>query len=149
MIHVDLQKLLTPLQQTLARPDKLLRAVSASMAEETLNLIKDGYRTETDPYGTPWAPKQAQDGRKTLSGPTGRLKTGWHKRRVDESGFLIAPSVTYAVHHQTGTRKMPQRMQVPDAAKGLPDKWQRLLEETALEGIAAVFDEAARKGGMK
>lgn len=96
-------KSIKDLAAILREPERILQAVANSVAEDALNLVKDGFRDEQDPYGRQWAPKQAQDGRKTLSGSTGRLKNGWHKKVVSASEVRIAPNVSYADYHQTGT----------------------------------------------
>jgi len=88
------------LEKILSKPDKILDLVATSLAEESLGLIKDGFRTETDPYGQKWVPKQRKDGRKTLSGETSRLKTGWKIKRQDRDEIRISPSVPYALYHQ-------------------------------------------------
>lgn len=93
-------KSLEALQKVLANPDGIRDLVSSSLAEECINLVKDGFRTETDPYGRKWAPKQKPDGRKTLSGKTSRLKNLWHRKRVSRDEIVIAPGVDYAVYHQ-------------------------------------------------
>jgi len=131
--------------------DGALSAISGSLAEETVNLIKDGFRHETDPYGDRWTPKQAADGRKTLSGPTSRLKTGWHVRVQGASGFIVSPSVEYAAPHQNpkpgpgGKLKRPRRMMVPTAEKGLPPTWSRAYAEIVNEHLGALgVPESAR-----
>lgn len=97
---------LEALEKLLANPDKVLDLVARSLAEESVNLIKDGFRTETDPYGEKWQPKQLADGRKTLSGKTSRLKTGWKVTRMNGREVVVSPSVEYAEYHQNpGERK--------------------------------------------
>lgn len=116
----------------------LVSATSAAMAEEMVTLVKDGFRSETDPYGNRWKPKQEPDGRKTLSGETSRLKGGWHVRRTNKGGFTVAPSVTYAAHHQAprrgrnGRLKRPRRMMVPSGERGMPAEWNKNLREVAM-----------------
>lgn len=96
-------KSLEALQKVLENTDAILDLVSTSVAEEAINLIKAGFRTETDPYGRKWAEKQLPDGRKTLSGKTSRLKNGWHIAKRTTSEIVIAPGVAYAKFHQDGT----------------------------------------------
>jgi phage gpG-like protein len=131
----ELEKLVAALDQ----PKAILRRVSQNLAEETVDLIKQGFRDQKDPYGHAWKPKKAQDGRMTLSGPTSRLKGGWHIKQVSDSGFIVAPSVTYADYHQQGGRHLPRRMMVPDAGIGLPSGWKRAYDETATDVLAEVF----------
>jgi phage gpG-like protein len=96
-------KSLDALQKILENPDKIMDLVSTSVAEEAIDLIKAGFRTETDPYGRQWKKKEFPDGRKTLSGKTSRLKNGWHVAKRTNSEIVIAPGVAYAKYHQDGT----------------------------------------------
>lgn len=114
--------------------------MSKNMAEETVNLIADGFNSQTDPYGKKWKDKKKPDGRKTLSGKTGDLKTGWHPVEVTEGGFTVAPSVDYAAPHQSPRDgKRPRRMMIPDKKKGLPTKWKEVYGEIATETLKAHF----------
>lgn len=132
---------LKKLERMLDDPQRLLNAISGSLAEETVNMIKDGFRSETDPYGERWQPKQIPDGRKTLSGPTSRLKTGWHIKTQNPSGFVVAPAVAYALPHQdpqrnaSGRLKRPRRMMVPSEDRGLPERWARAYREVTIESL--------------
>jgi len=99
MADRDMRKL-EALERVLANPDGIREALSGAIAEECLGLIAEGFRRETDPYGRRWKPKQKPDGRKTLSGPTSRLKNGWHIKRQAADQIVIAPSVDYAAAHQ-------------------------------------------------
>ena len=128
-------------------PDAL-KDMSRQMAEESLGLVKDGFRNESDPYGKRWTPKKASDGRKTLSGKTSRLKGGWHVVKSDKGGFTVAPSVGYASYHQTGTGEpkgslMVARPMVPDR-RGIPDAWQRAWEEVVEDVLTAHFSKGGR-----
>lgn len=88
------------LAEALSSIDRIRSMVANSLADECLGLIAEGFRAERDPYGDKWKPKQRRDGRKTLSGPTNRLKTGWHRQSVSPDAIVIAPSVDYAAAHQ-------------------------------------------------
>src|SRR5690606_3991065 len=96
----DNLKSLDALQKLLERPEAIQDLVATSLAEESINLVKDGFRTETDPYGAKWVPKKRPDGRKTLSGKTSRLKTGWKIVRQTRGEIRVSPSVNYAAAHQ-------------------------------------------------
>lgn len=153
---------LKKLQRMLDDPQRLMSAISGSLAEETVNMIKDGFRAETDPYGDRWKPKKYPDGRKTLSGPTSRLKTGWHIKAQNGSGFVVAPAVGYAAAHQdpgrTGDGKLrrPRRMMVPSAERGLPEHWARAYGEVTIDalrvllaGSSADIGRLAKKVGIE
>jgi len=131
---------------TLAQPGRVLEVSSKAMAEEAIDLTKDTYRSETDPYGRPWTPKLANDGRKTLSGETSRLKGGWKRTRTDQEGFEIEASVEYAVYHQRPKKrkfrkdgKSLTRRQVPEQSLGLPPEWEDRLQGAAAEVMEAVY----------
>lgn len=123
----------------------VLKAVTKNMSEEAVDLIKEGYRTETDPYGKKWKPKKAKDGRKTLSGKTSRLKGGWSVQRTDGGGFEIEASVDYGEPHQRpkkgrdGKLKRPRRIQIPTYSKGMPAKWKEEILQAGLEAIATAY----------
>lgn len=127
----------------------MIEFAGVSAAEEVVNLVKDGFRTETDPYGERWEKKKRRDGRKTLSGPTSRLKNGWHVSERSPEGFKVSPAVNYALPHQNprrkgGKLKRPRRMMVPSTEKGLPPEWARQIEEAVQE---AMGDALSFRGG--
>jgi len=145
-IRGDFKKL-ESLQALLAEAPQLLETMSRQMAEETVGLIKDQHRTETDPYGAGWQPKKVPDRRKILSGKTSRLKNGWHVSRAGKRGFTVAPSVTYAAYHQSGTRRMPVRLLVPTKAKGLPKPWSSAYRAPAVDTLREHFKRAKAGSG--
>jgi hypothetical protein len=144
-------KSLAALAKILERPEDIRLLVASSLAEEALNLTKDTFRSETDPYGDKWAPKQRPDGRKVLSGRTSRLKNGWHRKLVSAEQVIIAPSVDYAAPHQnpqrgpSGQLKRPRRMMVPSGELGLPPKWSKQLQEASNDAFAAIFGADGRR----
>ena len=149
----------------LSNLEKVLPEISRNAAEETLSLIRDGFQKQEDPYGENWKKKAFPDGRAVLVGKTARLRNGWHVKRANRSGFLVAPSVNYAQYHQggtgvhgpKGTRIKPKkaralrfeaggntifRRSVEGAPKrkmipdrGLPARWRDALVDTAREVI--------------
>jgi hypothetical protein len=98
--QLDLSRFLGHLEHQLESAEEILRIAAVNLAEEAIDIIKQEFADERDPYGDPWAPKKAKDGRKVLSGETGRLKTGWHPTMIGKDGFTINPAVDYAVYHQ-------------------------------------------------
>lgn len=133
--YAELQYLI---RQTRAIANKqLLETINENLAEEAIDLIKQGFRDQADPYGRAWAGKKVPDGRAILTGRTGFLKSGWHRTRLSRRGFTVAPSVTYAVYHQTGTQRMVARKMIPDG--DLPDRYSRAFAETIIEIIARHF----------
>jgi hypothetical protein len=118
-----------------------LGRISQTMAAETLKLIQVGFNTETDPYEKRWAPKKRPDGRKVLRGKTGRLRRGWHFRRVTARGYDIFPSVDYATPHQEPRdKRRPARRMVPSKALGVPRRWTRALTRSAVAAMKKHFE---------
>lgn len=113
---------------------RVLLTISESMADEAIGLAADGFREERDPYGKPWAPKKVPDGRKVLSGPTGRLKK-FGRKVVDHGGFRVGPVVDYGVYHQHARPPRKKRMMVPGSR--MPRKWSRAFEEASVAVLAA------------
>lgn len=103
MANTRNMRALETLLKVLENPQRMRGLVARSVAEEAVGLVRDGFRTETDPYGARWRPKVFPDGRKVLSGKTSRLKNGWKARAVTETEIRITPSVNYAEYHQRGT----------------------------------------------
>ena len=111
----------------------LARAISLKAAKYTMGQVKAGFRKESDPYDSRWAPKKVRDGRKILTGKTKKLKRNFELRMKSGGGFRIKAATPYASFHQDGTNRMPARMIFPDS-RGLPDKWARKFKSiTKLE----------------
>ena len=129
------------------------------LAEEVLDLIKEGFATESAPDGSGWAPKVG--GGRILAGPTGNLKGGWHLKALSGDALTVGPSVWYAAVHQGGATvtaknpsgylrfqiggrwarkrqvEIPARPMVPDGS--LPSRWQQQLQEAAEEMLAELL----------
>lgn len=145
-------------RRTLETAPALLTSMSASMAEETIGLITEGFRSETDPYGDTWTPKKRPDGRQTLSGKTARLRR-WHIVRSSKGGWTVAPTAAYAGAHQNPRRRpgwgqspgsltaLPQRMMIPTRSRGLPPSWAAAYRETAVDTLRTHFAASSRAAG--
>lgn len=146
--------------------DSTMRILGEQLAEETIELIKQGFETSTDPYGKPWEKLQVREGKPLED--TGGLKTSWHTANVGPRGFTVESGKDYAVYHQKGTgihgpskqpirpvrakalripgvgyRKQvagsPKRRMVPDAGR-LSARWRRQLVEAATETLSELFE---------
>jgi phage gpG-like protein len=124
----------------------VLADISQGIGEELLGKVKEQHRTESGPYGERWAPKKKPDRRKVLSGRTSRLKGGWHLSRSSRGGFVIAPAVGYAAFHQSGTKRMPQRLLLPDG-RGMPRDWADAGADVITEQLEQHF-ATGPKGGV-
>lgn len=116
-------------------PRKVMTVVARAMAEEAIEMTREGFSKEADPDGKGWAPTQ-RGGR--ILQDTGRLRNSFRVMRVNSRGFQIGTTVEYSGYHQAGTRRMPARKQLPDKGK-LPGKWKARLGEAAEDAIGALF----------
>lgn len=123
-----------------------LRTMGQGAAEEALDLVREGFAAEKDPYGKRWKRKKRPDGRAVLVGKTANLRRGWHVVRSGRTGFSIAASVKYAGFHQGGTKHLRARMMVPNASKGLPTKWARAIEDAGAEALTLHFSLFGKGG---
>lgn len=87
----------------LERARKVLDIVGQQCGHELKELVLDGFRSGTNPYGERWDPPKLRSGQPLAD--TGRLKSSWHVAQANRSGVRIATSVNYARYHQTGTGK--------------------------------------------
>jgi len=151
----------------LERAPEVLDLVGKQLAEETIELIRDGFESETDPYGNPWAPLKLRTGR--ILSDKGGLRSSWHQVSSSRRGFEVASGKLYAKWHQGGTgiygpRKQrivpkrsralgpinpgglffrsvkgtPKRRMVPSRGP-LPAAWRRRYVETAQEVLTEYF----------
>lgn len=81
-------------------PDSM-RIVSVNLAEETIELIREGFATSTDPYGKSWPGLKIRNGQPLRD--TGGLQSSWHRSHVTADRFTVAASKDYAIYHQRGT----------------------------------------------
>jgi phage gpG-like protein len=140
-------------------------ALARNLAEESLELVADGFEEGKDPYGGTWPALKARSGEPLRD--TAHLQNSWHVHDVQPDQFTIKAGVWYAVVHQDGmtiTPKqvnrrgqkrlvfpvfgktvfakqvtIPRRQMVPDA-DDIPVAWRAAWDETA----ADFFDEFFR-----
>lgn len=124
----------------------LVDEMGEMVAEEALDLVKEGFAKQTDPYGDRWKEKKVDDGRSILVGKTTRLRLGWHTVKKGNGKWTVAPSVEYAAAHQDpqprarwGGKKLPQRMMIPSRKRGLPPEWQKRMDEAMSDVFEAHF----------
>lgn len=92
---------LQAIAQKLAALPAARQALARGIAEEAIDLVRQGFADRTDPYGAQWADK-ADGSACFLVGPTGNLKSGWHIKEVSADEVTVGPSVFYAITHQEG-----------------------------------------------
>lgn len=108
-----------------ARVPSALKIISDQLAEESIELVREGFEKQRDPYGKAWKEhskltKRIRPGGRILE-DDGHLKAGWFKKAIGEGFFEIANAKKYAAYHQYGTgvhgpKKKPIR---PTKAKAL------------------------------
>ena len=124
---LKLQKVADPAERT---------ALNQSLAEETVNLIAEGFSSGMDPYGQPWdAPNNLQI--------TGRMRS-YAPVNADANGFMVAATDQKAIWHHAprprarwGGKALPTRLQVPIAARGLPARWNARYREAIEDFLRA------------
>lgn len=117
------------LARLIEQAPQMIRSEAARGIQKGIEgLIKDEFRSKTDPYGAAWKPPK--DGGKTMD-RTGRLKRGFDVV-ASPTGEGISIRVTneqeYAHWLQDGTRRMEPRRMVPMGGS-LPDKWDKVFAE--------------------
>lgn len=93
-------------------------ALMGQVGEELIELVREGFERQADPYGAPWAPLKRRSGR--ILQDTGRLRM-FFVRQKGERMVRVGTPAFYGRFHQTGTKHMPARKMVPDGA--LPGAW--------------------------
>jgi phage gpG-like protein len=82
------------------------RALATSLGAEALALVKEGFRTSTDPYGRPWKPPALRAGRPLED--TGRLRNAFQVRA--QPGLVeVDNNTSYALPNQEGATILPKR----------------------------------------
>nr|PZN62466.1 MAG: hypothetical protein DIU58_12340 [Sphaerobacter thermophilus] len=147
---------------------EVLDKISLQLAEETIELIRDGIAQGVDPYGDPYEPLKLREGQPLRD--TGRLQI-WHRKASSSSGFTVQSTAKYAIYHQRGTgiygpkkrpikpvkakalripvrggspifskqvAGTPKRRMVPERGP-LPPKWRARYVETANEVLSEHF----------
>ena len=130
-----------------------MRELGRNLAEEAVELVKQGFEDERDPYGNEWPALTCRNGQ--ILRDTGAMLGSLHVASADETQATIAMGVWYAVVHQTGKTIVPKfakRLRfmafgVPVFAKSvtipprpffpregeLPGDWERSFDEVADE----------------
>lgn len=153
-------------EKQVSKAPKVLDMLSTQLAEETIDLIREGFTTTTDPYGKAWAKPKLRSGQ-ALS-LTGGLRSSWHRVSSNAEGFVVASGKGYAKYHQSGTgiygprrrriepirakalgplpngkfyrsvRGSPRRRMTPTGSP-LPAPWKRRYVEAAHEFLTEFF----------
>lgn len=149
------------------RPGRLLSDITLKQGLKGLGLVKDGFRSETDPYGKKWAKRAAlakrkrrrrrpgapplkkrksrRNGKKILS-KTNMMKKSWRVTGIPGRGWALRAGVDYALYHQRpriraggGKLTRPRRMMIPIRHRGLPGPWRKAMSVAATGAIQKHF----------
>jgi len=90
--------------------------------EETKEIIHEQFRDQVDPYGRAWEPDKTG----TVFDPNHKIENSFRWKKTNK-GILIWNTLDYAIYHQTGTDKLPQRMMLPGSTNGLSNRWKDSL----------------------
>lgn len=118
-----------------------MRAMPRDMAEEAVDLVKQTFENEADPYGAKWARLKYRSGR--ILQKTGGLKSSVNVA-TSGRGFTVSIARSYGAYHQTGTRRMPRRAMLP--FRGMPLAWKSAFAEVAEERIGRKIASAGKGG---
>jgi phage gpG-like protein len=83
-----------------------IRDLARNIGEEAVELVREGFEQERDPYGAAWAPLSYRDGQ--ILRDRGVMLNSLHVAGVTESQVTIAMGVWYAIVHQTGKTIVPR-----------------------------------------
>lgn len=99
----------------------LTRRVMEAEAGVMGQLLRQGFRDQLDPYGNKW--EKNSDGSKFDR--NGAIQKSFKTSYTDDSA-KIESDLDFAIFHQTGTKRLPQRRMLPDDASGGLEKstWQ-------------------------
>ena len=99
-------------------------ALSKEMGRETLDLIEDGFRKESTPYGQKWRPKKRPNGQQILV-EREHMRHRF-RARVGLGKFTITNPQPYTNTHNYGDpeRNIPKRQMWPSPNR-LPARWVR------------------------
>lgn len=111
------------------------RALMSNVAEEVIELVREGFERESDPYGAKWAGLKSRSGR--ILQDTGGLRTSFHRKSLSDTETTVGAGKSYARYHQDGTKRMPARKMVPDG--DIPGEWRSRINEIAALAIKHAF----------
>lgn len=127
---------LSALVKRLRSVNAMRQEVSYRLAKETLGLIDDGFKRQTNPYGVRWAPIERSG---KILDKTGRLKGSWVPSNVGPNGFKIVSTASYGGFQQYGTKHIAVRKMVPTEGGGLGPTWFGAYERVVNKYIRESF----------
>jgi hypothetical protein len=134
-----------------------------------VKLTMDTFRSQRDPYGRQWAPlarERSRDRRARLRAQakgkkvrgqkilihTSRMRNSTATIHMGRSGGVGIPTGYASVHQNSGrvmrggreVGRIPQRMMLPDRARGLPGTWQWMIQRETVGLLTRWVKKGAR-----
>jgi phage gpG-like protein len=131
-----------------SHPGKALDAIGAHV----VSLINLGFRDSEDPYGKKWAPLTGATKKRRRKGPgnsstiqilrdTGILQNSiTHSLGIGGQSVDIGTNIEYGIHHQFGTKHIPQRAFLPTESIGIPLAWEQDMLDILSKHIAKALE---------
>jgi phage gpG-like protein len=116
----------------------LRKEISNALSRASKRLISNQFAKEQDPYGKKWAPKIVSNGKKILI-DTGKMRRAFRyfaKLRT----VTITNNIFYSTFHQTGTKKMAQRMIFPLKNK-TSITWTKAFNKASIKELNKFFKD--------
>lgn len=110
--------------------------LNRQLAEEALELTRDGFNRSITPYGVRWKNPRYRTGQPLRL--TRRLESSIRPISSAER-FELLTNVVYAATHQYGRDAIPQRQFMPIGSRGFGGRWRRALEEVYRREIHAAM----------
>lgn len=103
-----------------------------------MEMMKKGFRDQKNPYGESW--EKLSDG--TKFDKTGAIQKSFKSTSTPTSA-KIESNLDFAIYHQTGTKRLPQRKMLPDGEGGGLEgsTWQKPMHEV----LSKVVERIMRK----
>lgn len=120
----------TALHRNLTR--RLMEAEAGVMKE----MLKKGFKDQVDPYGKKW--EKNSDGSKFDR--TGAIQKSFNTSYTENSA-KIESDLDFAIYHQTGTKRLPQRRMIPDNDGGGLEHstWQKPMHDVLSKVIERIM----------
>lgn len=111
---------------------EVFQRMGASIANVCHAQAIAGFRAQSDPYGTPWAPRTNPRGTWPLLQKTGAGIDSLTARYV--AGTVVMRIKGYFTFHQHGTMRMVARKVFPEQARGL-GTWAEPIQRAATQAV--------------
>lgn len=114
----------------------LTRRVMQAEAGVMGEMLKKGFKDQIDPYGDKW--DKNSDGSKFDR--NGAIQKSF-KTSYTEDSAKIESTLDFAIYHQTGTKRLPQRRMIPDGNSGGLEHstWQKPVHDVLSKVVERIM----------